>query len=98
MPAPLPSDRASRPGCRPESAEDGFAGRRVAQVLRGLSPSERALALTWAEQGLPWAEAAMVTGLPAAYGERVRRKLKRLGARCAHRATAAAATARRTAR
>ncbi|WP_371799147.1 hypothetical protein OG963_15255 [Streptomyces sp. NBC_01707] len=77
---------------------------RVATVLNDLTPAERAVAMAWADsQVTSWTEAAssimalapaQFTGLdPAALGERVRRKLKRLGAR--HTALAAAAAAQR---
>ncbi|MFB6536557.1 hypothetical protein ACFCY8_28465 [Streptomyces noursei] len=73
---------------------------RVATVLASLTPTERAVAMAWADaQVTSWTEAAAIvlaaaparlTRLaPAALGERVRRKLKRLGDR--HTARAAAA-------
>jgi len=56
---------------------------RLAAVLNSLDPQERRVALAFAHwQPNSWAEAAALTGAadPVAYGERVRRKLKRLGA------------------
>ncbi|MFJ8621039.1 hypothetical protein ACIRD4_35310 [Streptomyces clavifer] len=64
---------------------------RVRRVLRGLTPDEAAVAARWAQGAGTWAESALGAGLPAAYGERVRRKLHRLGARQAERAAAAGA-------
>ncbi|MFJ6943282.1 hypothetical protein ACISU4_01240 [Streptomyces wuyuanensis] len=74
--------------------------RRIAAVLAELTPVERAVAMAWADpQVSSWTEAAsiivaleepLIAGLePVALGERVRRKLKRLGARQAERAAAA---------
>ncbi|MGV9422775.1 hypothetical protein ACWDO7_00635 [Streptomyces sp. NPDC003656] len=51
----------------------------VAAVLRQLHADETCVAQEWAESGETWRQAAVAAGLPAAYGERVRRKLKRLG-------------------
>ncbi|MFE0179119.1 hypothetical protein ACFWZ2_43130 [Streptomyces sp. NPDC059002] len=65
---------------------------RVGKVLDSLDPDERAVALAWAHwQPNSWAEAALLAGAPdpAAYGERVRRKLKRLGERHTARTEAA---------
>ncbi|MFB7277184.1 hypothetical protein ACFCZV_08750 [Streptomyces hydrogenans] len=74
---------------------------RIASVLSCLDPVEHAVALAWAEQPTgSWAEAAVdvismdpvrFAGLdPAALGERVRRKLKRLGTQRAIRNSAGA--------
>jgi DNA-directed RNA polymerase specialized sigma24 family protein len=52
---------------------------RIARVLARLKPDEHRVAITYAEEGCAWAEAAAACGLPAEYGERVRRKLHRLG-------------------
>ncbi|MEU3620532.1 hypothetical protein ABZ725_51090 [Streptomyces sp. NPDC006872] len=56
---------------------------RIRTVLTHLTPSERAVAMTYAMQRMTWAQAAAEGGAgdPEAFGERVRRKLKRLGAR-----------------
>lgn len=62
---------------------------RLRAVLIGLTPSERKVALAWAHwQVASWAEAAVLSGAddPIAFGERVRRKLKRLGAEYTRRA------------
>ncbi|MFJ3799928.1 hypothetical protein ACIPSJ_27045 [Streptomyces sp. NPDC090088] len=60
---------------------------RVQAVLTHLAPAERAVAMAYAMQRMTWAQAAAEGGAgnPDAFGERVRRKLKRLGA---HRSTA----------
>ncbi|HET6354626.1 hypothetical protein [Streptomyces sp.] len=65
---------------------------RIARVLAQLRPEERMVALAWAHPAVAsWTEAAAAAGAPdpGALGERVRRKLKRLGAR--HKARARAA-------
>ncbi|MFF3608298.1 hypothetical protein [Streptomyces sp. NPDC002463] len=75
--------------------EDGVLGRlkqdRVAAVLRCLSPAERAVAEVYAASRMTWYQAAETAGAddPAAFGERVRTKLKRLGKRRQARAAAA---------
>ncbi|WP_328459368.1 hypothetical protein [Streptomyces sp. NBC_00448] len=56
-----------------------------------LAGPEAEVALRWAVDGGGWEQAALSAGLPEAYGERVRCKLKRLGAR--HRERAAAVKA-----
>ncbi|MEU4266172.1 hypothetical protein ACYCCF_30035 [Streptomyces argenteolus] len=63
---------------------------RVRTVLRGLTPDEAAVAARWAQGAGTWAESALSANLPAAHGERVRRKLHRLGARQTQRAAAVA--------
>ncbi|MCX4564641.1 hypothetical protein OHA02_52135 [Streptomyces phaeochromogenes] len=63
---------------------------RLAAILDALGPQERGVALAWAHwQPNTWAEAAALAGAPdpAACGERVRRKLKRLGAEHTRRQT-----------
>ncbi|WP_055631350.1 hypothetical protein [Streptomyces griseoruber] len=58
-----------------------FVDGRLNAVLRGLAPAERAVVLAYAEgEGTTWTEAAAHTGAagPEAFGERVRRKAKRL--------------------
>ncbi|MFE5519910.1 hypothetical protein ACFQ9Q_19620 [Streptomyces virginiae] len=60
----------------------GTEDARLGAVLRALAPEERKVALTWAHwQVTTWTEAAALIGAtdPVAFGERVRRKLKRLG-------------------
>ncbi|MFD5815615.1 hypothetical protein [Streptomyces sp. NPDC127038] len=57
---------------------------RLAAILEALEPMERLVALTWASWKVgSWEEAAALAGAPcpASVGERVRRKLKRLGRR-----------------
>ncbi|WP_206301222.1 hypothetical protein, partial [Streptomyces populi] len=73
--------------------EAAFEDERVNAVLAGLNNAERRVAMAWAHPSIAdWTEAARFAGVPhpEAYGERVRRKLKRLGARHATRARAAA--------
>ncbi|MFD4975329.1 hypothetical protein [Streptomyces sp. NPDC058424] len=79
------------------SAEDLALGARpndprIVRVMAQLRPEEQRVALTWAHSSVStWAEAAFLAGAsdPLAFGRRVRRKLKRLGARHAARAQAA---------
>lgn len=52
---------------------------RVTWALGKLKTDERRVAITWAEQGCTWGQAAEVCGLPEKYGVRVRRRLRRLG-------------------
>lgn len=66
-----------------------FTDARIAAVLQELGSEEQSLAQAWAGSGDDWRKAAVAAGLPAEYGERLRRKLKRLGARYAARAQAA---------
>lgn len=54
---------------------------RLARVLQHLAPQEKAVAWCRAQGAPTWPEAARAAGLPTAYGERVRRKLKYLGAK-----------------
>jgi hypothetical protein len=75
--------------------ESAFDDERVNAVLAGLDPAERRVAMAWAHPSIAdWTEAARYAGAanPSAYGERVRRKLKRLGTHHTTRAQAAAAT------
>lgn len=68
---------------------------RLGTVLRALRQDERAVALAWAHNRAgTWAEAALCAGAddPVAFGERVRRKLKRLAVQERTRAAAAART------
>ncbi|WBP92163.1 hypothetical protein [Kitasatospora cathayae] len=67
---------------------------RLSAVLRGLDPDEARVAARYAEGTGSWAEAALGAGLREAYGDRVRRKLKRLGNRHTQRALAAAMVTR----
>ncbi|MFF9483211.1 hypothetical protein [Streptomyces sp. NPDC014733] len=61
---------------------------RVLAVLAELTPTERAVAMAYGAQRVTWAQAAALSGAddPDAFGNRVRRKLRRLGLR--HRAAA----------
>ncbi|MFK0055196.1 hypothetical protein ACIQSN_23435 [Streptomyces sp. NPDC091025] len=66
-----------------------FEDERLNRLLRGLDPAERAVVVAYAEgEGTTWAEAATSAGIadPDAFGERVRRKCKRLAAEQARRA------------
>ncbi|MFG2340196.1 hypothetical protein [Streptomyces yangpuensis] len=82
-----------------------FTDPRISAVLRQLQPSERLVALQWARPGTTsWSEAAArviaveaarLEGIvPFALGERVRRKLKRLGDRHTARTSAGPGEAR----
>ncbi|MFG2724042.1 hypothetical protein [Streptomyces canus] len=67
---------------------------RVAAVLRRLTPNEAIVAAIWAETPeLSWQQAALAERLPETLGERVRRKLKRLGWQYTERAQAAVTAA-----
>ncbi|MEU6527260.1 hypothetical protein ABZ892_31640 [Streptomyces sp. NPDC046924] len=61
---------------------------RVLAVLADLAPAERAVAMIYGTQRVTWAQAAALGGAddPDAFGNRVRRKLRRLGLH--HRAAA----------
>ncbi|MFI1015863.1 hypothetical protein [Streptomyces sp. NPDC020965] len=68
---------------------------RLASVFALLSPAEQAVARAWAFGGaLTWQEAAQCAGAsdPAAFGERVRRKLRRQGREYLRRRPAATDT------
>ncbi|MET8130046.1 hypothetical protein [Streptomyces sp. NPDC005231] len=56
-----------------------MADSKLLAVLHGLNDKERTLPLGWASTSESWNQAALGAGLPPEYGERVRRKLKRLG-------------------
>lgn len=62
---------------------DGWADQRVARILARLHADERRVALAYAASGtrVTWPEAAQLCDLPETFGERVRRKLLRLGER-----------------
>ncbi|GGM19030.1 hypothetical protein GCM10010129_74140 [Streptomyces fumigatiscleroticus] len=51
----------------------------VSRVLAKLTAMERAVAQCYTADGLTWKQAALKAAQPASMGERVRRKLKRLG-------------------
>ncbi|MFJ4790815.1 hypothetical protein [Streptomyces sp. NPDC088794] len=60
-----------------------FEDERLNRVLRGLDPAERRVVFAYAEgAGTTWTEAAAVAGAaePEGFGERVRRKARRLAA------------------
>ncbi|MFI6340991.1 hypothetical protein [Streptomyces sp. NPDC050535] len=60
-----------------------FVDERLNKVLRALKPAERQAVFAYAEgEGTTWTEAAAAAGAldPAAFGDRVRRKVKRLAA------------------
>ncbi|MFJ4368898.1 hypothetical protein ACIP4S_32850 [Streptomyces chartreusis] len=62
-------------------ATSEVADARIAAVLSALRPPERAVVLAWADAGVStWAEAAWCAGAPDpdAFGERVRRKVRRV--------------------
>lgn len=69
---------------------------RVSTVFKLLQADEQAMALTWAECGGSWPEAANDLSQERRFGEKVRRKLRRLGDRYTDRAAEAQRTARRT--
>ncbi|GGR00732.1 hypothetical protein [Kitasatospora griseola] len=65
---------------------------RLAEALRGFAPEEAEVVLAWAgDPDFNWAQAAAMVGHPdpRAFGERVRRKARRIGVRCTTRALAA---------
>ncbi|MFF0170209.1 hypothetical protein [Streptomyces prasinus] len=73
----------------PHTAGGVFDDERLNTVLRNLHPAERRVVLAYAEgEGTTWAEAAAAAGAtePEAFGERVRRKVKRLTAEQRRRA------------
>ncbi|MFE4999282.1 hypothetical protein ACFRH4_50205 [Streptomyces mirabilis] len=75
-----------------------FEDQRLGAVLRGLTPAERTVVFAYAEgEGTTWTEAAahVGAGAPEAFGERVRRKVKRLAAE-QHRRLAQRSTGVRT--
>jgi hypothetical protein len=71
--------------------ETAFEDPGIDAVLRGLTEDERRVAMAWAHPYADsWTEAARLAGAadPEGFGERVRRKLKRLGDRYTERAAA----------
>ncbi|WOT40713.1 hypothetical protein [Streptomyces coeruleorubidus] len=71
------------------TAGDVFEDERLNMVLRGLNETERQVVFAYAEgEGTTWMEAATVAGAdePEMFGERVRRKTKRLAKEQARRA------------
>ncbi|MEU6927347.1 hypothetical protein [Streptomyces sp. NPDC046631] len=67
----------------------------VSKVLKHLSAEELALALAWSEHGGPWPEVAKELSQERKFGEKVRRKLNRLGDRHTDRVAEAERTKRR---
>lgn len=61
---------------------------RLSYALARLAPQEKQVVQTWATLGGSWGEAASLHGMAAHTGERVRRKLKRLGVEQIRRAEA----------
>lgn len=86
-----PWGMSSRTAAHPStsSSTTSSATSASAGLLRGLTSDEVAVAARWAQGVGTWAESALSVRLPAAYGERVRRKLHRLGARQVQRAVTA---------
>jgi DNA-directed RNA polymerase specialized sigma24 family protein len=67
-----------------------FEDERLNTVLRGLTPAERQVVIAYAlHEGTTWSEAAAAVGVTdsTAFGERVRRKAKRLAAEQRRRTT-----------
>ncbi|MCX4460319.1 hypothetical protein OG585_52275 (plasmid) [Streptomyces sp. NBC_01340] len=75
------------PGARSPEAllNDTDIDDRIGTVLSQLPAAETEIALSWARTGDSWADTTDGAGQEAAYGERVRRKLKRLGSEYARR-------------
>jgi len=76
-------------------AEAGFDDPRLTEIMKALSPAERAVTLALASGGVTtWAEAAMAAGAtqPKYVGNQVRRKVKRLAARITGRSSTTGAT------
>lgn len=74
--------------------ETGFEDSRLIEILKLLSPAERAVTLALGTRGVTtWAEAAMAAGAaePERQGAKVRRKVKRLAGRITGSSTAAEA-------
>ncbi|MFJ2193724.1 hypothetical protein ACIOJE_38210 [Kitasatospora sp. NPDC087861] len=77
-----------KPAAGALALDHDFTDPRIDVVLRGLDEAEAAVANLWASRKSTWADAALDLGLPAAYGDRVRRKLSHLGDRHTQRAAA----------
>ncbi|MGS2585882.1 hypothetical protein [Streptomyces hebeiensis] len=74
--------------------EAGFEDSRLTEILKALSPAERAVTLALGARGVTtWAEAAMAAGAadPERQGEKVRRKVKGLAGRITGSSTGAEA-------
>ncbi|MFF9403648.1 hypothetical protein [Streptomyces sp. NPDC014744] len=80
---------ANRPGPEFPSSVDDLDDPRLQGILRQLTPQYRAVVLALGNPGVStWAEAAALAGAsaPGIYGEKVRRKVKRLAAEIGSRA------------
>lgn len=78
---------------RPDT-DDGWNDPRLPRVLARLHPDELRVTMSKAHDGLTWSAAALACGKNAEFGERVRCKLKRLGAELTARIEAAKAQPR----
>lgn len=76
---PLTVSDAVAGGIQPDLAE-GWNDARLPRIMARLRPDELQVTLAKAYQGLTWTAAAEACGMTAEFGERVRCKLKRLGA------------------
>jgi hypothetical protein len=77
-----------------ESSAAGWNDPRLPRVLNGLRSDEMNVAMRKVTEGLTWSAAAQACGRTAEFGERVRRRLKRLGADLTARIDAAQRTPR----
>ncbi len=75
-------------GVRPDLV-DGWNDTRLPRILARLRADELKVTMAKAYQGLTWTAAAETCGMTAEFGERVRCKLKRLGAELTARIEAA---------
>lgn len=84
----ITDDRRPEDGLLRGETEDS----RILAVLADLTPAEGAVAMAYSTQRMTWPQAAALVGAddPDAFGNRVRRKLRRLGLR--HRAAASSST------
>ena len=70
---------ASAPASHGPVASDDFEDWRLNIVLAGLEVAEQAVVLALAHPGVAtWSEAATLVGSPTEFGERVRRKVRKL--------------------
>ncbi|MFG2064084.1 hypothetical protein ACGFIK_21990 [Micromonospora sp. NPDC048871] len=77
-------------GGAPVDSVDGWNDPRLHRVLARLQPDELQVTMSKAHDGLTWSAAALACGKTVEFGERVRCKLKRLGAELTARIDAAA--------
>jgi hypothetical protein len=73
----------------PPDLVEGWNDARLPRILARLRPDELQVTLAKGHQGLTWTAAAEACGMTAEFGERVRCKLKRLGADLTARIAAA---------